>query len=95
MQRTLRAMTAPLDALAVHAQTQPDKIAVVVDEMLPREGRPEHDPMLEIRVNLFVERPSQKAIVIGRRGARLKQVGTSARQSIEALLGRRSTSTCT
>jgi acyl-CoA synthetase (AMP-forming)/AMP-acid ligase II len=32
MQRTLRAMTAPLDALAVHAQTQPDKIAVVVDE---------------------------------------------------------------
>jgi GTP-binding protein Era len=67
----------------------PHSLAVVVDEMTPREGRPEHDPMLDIRVNLFVERPSQKAIVIGKGGSRLKQVGSSARQSIEALLGQR------
>ncbi len=67
----------------------PHSLAVVVDEMLPREGRPDNDPMLEIRVNLFVERPSQKAIVIGRRGARLKQVGTTARRGIEALLGQK------
>src|SRR6185503_13802484 len=53
----------------------PHSLAVVVDEMTPREGRPEHDPMLEIRVILFVERSSQKGIIIGRGGARLKEVG--------------------
>lgn len=67
----------------------PHSLAVVVDEMTPRTDRPEHDPLLEIRVNVFVERPSQKAIVIGRGGARLKEVGTTARRGIEALLGQR------
>jgi GTP-binding protein Era len=67
----------------------PHSLAVVVDEMTPREGRPEHDPMIDIRVNLFVERPSQKAIVIGKGGSRLKNVGSTARHSIEALLGQR------
>ncbi len=67
----------------------PHSLAVVVDEMNPREDRPQHDPLLEIRVNLFVERPSQKAIVIGRGGARLKEVGTNARRGIEALLGQK------
>jgi GTP-binding protein Era len=67
----------------------PHSLAVVVDEMLPREGRPEHDPMLDVRVNLYVERPSQKAIVIGRGGARLKEVGSNARRGIEALLGQK------
>jgi len=67
----------------------PHSLAVVVDEMTPREDRPEHDPLLEIRVNVFVERPSQKAIVIGRGGARLKEVGTNARRGIEALLGQK------
>ncbi len=67
----------------------PHSLAVVVDEMLPREGRPADDPMLDVRVNLFVERSSQKAIVIGRRGARLKEVGSNARRAIEALLGQK------
>jgi GTPase len=67
----------------------PHSLAVVVDEMLPRPGRPADDPMLDVRVNLFVERPSQKAIVIGRRGARLKEVGSSSRRAIEAVLGQR------
>ena len=62
----------------------PHSLAVVVDEMSPREDRPDQ---LLIRVNLFVERPSQKAIIIGRGGARLKEVGTNARRGIEALLG--------
>ena len=62
----------------------PHSLAVVVDEMAPREDRPDQ---LLIRVNLFVERPSQKAIIIGRGGARLKEVGTNARRGIEALLG--------
>ncbi len=64
----------------------PHSIAVVVDEMLPREGR---DDLLDIYAHLFVERPSQKAIVIGHKGERLREVGTAARKQIEALLGTR------
>ena len=67
----------------------PHSLAVVVDEMLPREGRPERSPMLDVRVNVFVERSSQKAIIIGKGGSRLREVGTTARQGIEALLGQR------
>ena len=46
-------------------------------------------PMLDIHVNVYVERDSQKAIIIGRKGSRLKQIGTQARAHIEELLGRR------
>ncbi len=63
----------------------PHSLAVVVDEMLPREGR--DDGMIEVRVNLFVERSSQKGIMIGRQGARLREIGTNARPAIERLLG--------
>ena len=65
----------------------PHSLAVVVDEMLPREGRPPERPLLDVRVLLYVERPSQKAIIIGKGGERLRQVGTQARGSIERLLG--------
>jgi len=65
----------------------PHSIAVVVDEMALREGRPEDRPLTDIHATLFVERDSQKAIVIGPRGARLKQVGTTARAAIERVLG--------
>jgi GTP-binding protein Era len=64
----------------------PHSIAVVVDEMMPREGR---DDLLDIYAHMFVERPSQKAIVIGHKGERLRDVGTRARKQIEALLGTR------
>ena len=67
----------------------PHSLAVVVDEMVPRAGRPDRDPLLDVRVNVFVERPSQKAIIIGRGGSRLRDVGTTARLGIEALLGQR------
>jgi GTPase len=62
----------------------PHSMAVVVDEMAAREGRSD---LLDIYANLYVERDSQKAIVIGRGGQRLKAVGSSARRQIEALLG--------
>ncbi len=65
----------------------PHSLAVVVDEMRPREGRPEDKPLLDVLVHIFVERPSQKAIVIGRGGTRLRDVGTQARTHIERLLG--------
>lgn len=68
----------------------PHSLAVVVDEIAPR-GTADRDaiPMLDVRVDLFVERDSQKAIVIGKGGARLRDVGTRARREIEALLGAR------
>jgi GTP-binding protein Era len=62
----------------------PHSLAVVVEEMSPREGRAD---LVDVYVNLYVERDSQKAIVIGRGGQRLKEVGTRARAHIEALLG--------
>jgi GTPase len=64
----------------------PHSIAVVVDEMSPREGR---DDLIDVHAVMYVERSSQKAIVIGAKGARLKEVGSRARQQIEALLGTR------
>ncbi len=67
----------------------PHSLAVVVEEIVPREGRSEDNPLLDVRVNLYVERPSQKAIIIGRGGSRLREVGTNARRGIEALLGTR------
>ncbi len=65
----------------------PHSIAVVVEEMGLREDRPEDKPLLDIHANLFVERSSQKGIVIGHKGARLRDVGSQARRNIEALLG--------
>ncbi|MGN6332081.1 MAG: GTPase Era [Motilibacteraceae bacterium] len=65
----------------------PHSLAVVVEEMVPREDRPADRPLLDVRADLYVERPSQKAIVIGSGGSRLRDVGATARQHIEALLG--------
>jgi GTP-binding protein Era len=64
----------------------PHSIAVVVEEMGPRPGR---EDLTDVHAELYVERPSQKAIVIGTKGARLKEVGSRARLQIEALLGTR------
>ncbi|MBA3233431.1 MAG: GTPase Era [Propionibacteriales bacterium] len=65
----------------------PHSLAVVVEEMGLREGRPADKPLLDIEAELYVERPTQKGIVIGKGGARLKHVGSTAREQIEALLG--------
>ncbi|GII98152.1 GTP-binding protein Era [Sediminihabitans luteus] len=65
----------------------PHSLAVVVDEITPREDRDPANPLVDVRVNIFVERDSQKAIVIGKGGSRLRHVGTEARRGIEALLG--------
>jgi len=61
----------------------PHSIAVVVEEMIPEDG------LTKIYADVYVERQSQKAIVIGARGSRLKAVGTAARTQIEELLGTR------
>ncbi len=63
----------------------PHSLAVVVEEMEAREGRA--DGLVDVRVNLFVERDSQKGIIIGKQGVRLREVGTTAREGISKLLG--------
>ena len=65
----------------------PHSIAVVVEEMVPRPDRPKDRPLLDVHVKVYVERDSQKAIVIGRGGSRLRDVGSKARGQIERLLG--------
>ncbi|UGT60522.1 GTPase Era [Nocardia asteroides] len=64
----------------------PHSLAVVIEEVVPREDR---DDLLDVHALLYVERPSQKAIIIGKGGSRLKQVGTNARKQIEHILGTR------
>ncbi|NEM89849.1 GTPase Era [Galbitalea soli] len=63
----------------------PHSIAVTVDDMVERED----SELMDIYANLFVERDSQKGIIIGHGGERLAEVGARARKQIEALLGRR------
>jgi GTP-binding protein Era len=68
----------------------PHSLAVVIDEVSPREGRSEEQgDLVDVRALIYVERDSQKGIVIGKGGARLKEVGTNARRQIEKLLGTR------
>jgi GTP-binding protein Era len=62
----------------------PHSLAVVIDEVNPREDR---DDLIDVHAILYVERPSQKGIIIGKGGARLREVGTAARIQIEKLLG--------
>ncbi|BBH16079.1 GTPase Era [Nocardioides baekrokdamisoli] len=65
----------------------PHSIAVVVEEMALREGRDADKQLTDIHATLFVERDSQKGIVIGHKGSRLKEVGQTARLQIADLLG--------
>ena len=65
----------------------PHSLAVVIEEIIEREVPEGHVPMVDVHANLFVERDSQKGIIIGKKGARLKEVGTVARVQIEKVLG--------
>ncbi|HWK24416.1 MAG TPA: GTPase Era [Ureibacillus sp.] len=62
----------------------PHSIAVVIDR-IKRDD--ENENMIRVQATIMVERDSQKGIVIGKRGALLKTVGTEARKDIEMLLG--------
>jgi GTP-binding protein Era len=65
----------------------PHSLAVVVEEMGLRPDRAEDRPLLDIHANVYVERDSQKGIIIGPKGSRLREIGTEARKGIEAMLG--------
>ena len=63
----------------------PHSIAVVIQEVAPREG----SDLIDVYADIVVERDSQKAIIIGHKGSRLARVGAAARGQIEPLLGSR------
>jgi GTP-binding protein Era len=65
-------------------QEIPYSTAVVVEEIREREDK----PLIEIYATIYVAKDSQKAIVIGRKGQKLKEIGRAARLEIEALLGK-------
>lgn len=65
----------------------PHSIAVVIEEMGLRKDRSPENPLIDIYAIIFVERDSQKHIVIGKNGSRLKEVGTTARLAISKMLG--------
>jgi GTP-binding protein Era len=60
----------------------PHSIAVVVEEFKERE-----EDVMYIATNVFVERESQKGIIIGRGGRMIRQIGSDARQAIERMIG--------
>lgn len=62
----------------------PHSLAVSIEEMTPREGK---EDLIDVYALLYVERQSQKSIVIGRGGERLREVGSQSRKHIQALLG--------
>lgn len=62
----------------------PHSVGILMEEISPRP-----DGMLYVRAVVFVERPSQKGIIIGRGGSMLRQIGQRARESMEAILGSR------
>lgn len=63
----------------------PHSLAVTIDEISERED----GSMVDVYANLFVERDSQKGIIIGNKGSRLRHVGEVARAQIEELLGKK------
>jgi GTP-binding protein Era len=76
-------------ALAMVHDELPHSIAVVVEETQSTGTEEDREGLLTIRAVLYVERSSQKPIVIGRRGAVLREIGSRARAELEALLGTR------
>jgi GTP-binding protein Era len=74
-------------ALAGVNDELPHSIAVVIEDMALRVDRPADKPLMDIYAHIFVERESQKHIVIGKGGIRLKEVGTEARIAISKMLG--------
>jgi GTP-binding protein Era len=62
----------------------PHSVAVTIDDIIEREDK----ELVEIYANLFVERDSQKGIIIGHQGSRLADVGARARAQLEPLIGK-------
>jgi GTP-binding protein Era len=63
-------------------QEVPHSVAVVVEEFKERERG-----VTYIAANVFVERESQKGIIVGRRGRMIRKIGSQAREAVERLIG--------
>ncbi len=63
----------------------PFSVAIEIEEMKKRKNR----DLVDIRAVIFVEKKSQKGIIIGKSGSMLKEIGVGARSEIETLLGNR------
>ena len=61
----------------------PHSLAVTIDDIMKREDK----DMIDVYANVFVERDSQKGIIIGKGGERLRDIGARSRAEIESLLG--------
>jgi GTPase len=72
-------------ALGIAREELPHSIAVVVEELV----RDSVTGFVSLSCTVFVERESQKGIVIGKGGQTLKEIGTAARHEAERLLGAR------
>lgn len=70
--------------LELTSQEIPHAVAVRVEEFKRREN-----DMVYIRANIYVERDSQKGIVIGKRGSMLKRIGKASRKEIQQILGQK------
>jgi len=76
-------------ALTFLQEEIPHGMAIEITHFKLREGHDEEDPdaLVDIGANIFCEKDSHKAIIIGKQGAMLKRIGAAARRDIEALLG--------
>ncbi len=70
-------------ALELTRDEVPYSIAVMVDRVAPREG----GELVDVEAVIYVERDSQKGIIVGKGGRTVKEIGTRARRDIEPLLG--------
>lgn len=71
-------------ALQLTREEVPHSVAVLIEEIKPRE---EKDDLVDIEAVIYVERESQKGILVGKGGRMVKEIGSRARQEIEPLLG--------
>jgi len=72
-------------ALELTRDEVPHSVAVIVEEMSKREG----EDLVDIEAVIYMERESQKGIIVGKGGRMIKEIGSRARQEIEPLLGNR------
>ncbi len=65
----------------------PHSLAVVVHKIETDDSRPTDKPLMKIYADIYVERDSQKGIIIGNKGSKLKEIGSTSRKQIEKLVG--------
>jgi GTPase len=73
--------------LKFYKQEIPYSAEVVVDQFKHQESK--NGPIINIRANIFVERPTQKSIIIGKGGVAIKQLGIASREDIESFFSER------